>query len=189
MSHGKLGKISCSDADYELEQVTSLFSDENCPSLKGKPRMFFVQACRGSNHDSGYEINNKLTRYTVMRPPLGLYGTFDTTPFEEIGNSLKKRSDFVHNPPNHRDFLIVRSAMAGHVSYRCPIEGTWFIQDLCKELDQNGFSEDIMSILTHVNWSVSERKTNPDKKKQILCISNMLLKILRFNDIAPERSQ
>jgi len=30
--------------------LTEMFSDENCPSLRGKPKFFIIQACRGNNN-------------------------------------------------------------------------------------------------------------------------------------------
>uniref|UniRef100_A0A0B7A953 Caspase family p20 domain-containing protein n=1 Tax=Arion vulgaris TaxID=1028688 RepID=A0A0B7A953_9EUPU len=36
--------------------VVQVFSDESCPRLIGKPRLFFVQACRGTKCDDGVQI-------------------------------------------------------------------------------------------------------------------------------------
>ncbi|KAL1481716.1 hypothetical protein MTO96_050388, partial [Rhipicephalus appendiculatus] len=30
-----------------VEDVYEQFNNENCPALQGKPKLFFIQACRG----------------------------------------------------------------------------------------------------------------------------------------------
>ncbi|KAH3862874.1 hypothetical protein DPMN_025849 [Dreissena polymorpha] len=37
--------------------ITEMFSDDNCPSLKDKPKLFIIQACRGEEHDSGADLS------------------------------------------------------------------------------------------------------------------------------------
>ena len=183
MTHGDVGKLSSRDKDYQLKRITSYFTDEACPSLKGKPRLFFIQACRGQMKDLGHytkNINN--SRYKLKRHVNDLDYNVDTaTPFNKEEEEEEGDEDHVHNPPNHPDFLIVRSAYSGHFSLRNTGTGSWFIQDLCKELEQNGTRHDILNLLTHANWSVSERLGIGNNLKQILCISNMLTKILIFN--------
>ena len=47
MSHGEMGKIYGTDGNYvNIEDITNLFKAENCNALKGKPKLFFIQACR-----------------------------------------------------------------------------------------------------------------------------------------------
>lgn len=184
LSHGEQGKIHSFDDDYRLEEIAEFFSDENCPSLKGKPRLFFIQACRGSLFDAGHRTTNKNNAlYSINRPELRSADEIDpATPFQNIRREIEE--DMVHNPPNHQDFLFVRSTMAGYYSFRNTTDGSWFIQDLCAELEENGTSQDILHILTHVNWRVSERLSVGTKirdKKQIICISSMLTKILKLN--------
>ncbi|KAJ8309217.1 hypothetical protein KUTeg_014091 [Tegillarca granosa] len=50
------------DGPVLTSDLISLFEDNKCPDLKGKPRMFFLQACRsrfvdGEKGDMGVEIN------------------------------------------------------------------------------------------------------------------------------------
>jgi len=54
LSHGKQDGVYGIDGDLKtesgfvlLDDITSLFDGANCPSLMGKPKMFFIQACQG----------------------------------------------------------------------------------------------------------------------------------------------
>lgn len=47
-SHGDEGGcISAGDEDYCLQDLMNLFTSEQCPTLMDKPKLFFIQACRG----------------------------------------------------------------------------------------------------------------------------------------------
>ena len=49
MSHGGNGCVLGSDHDgntLNLNKVFSYFTDEACPALKGKPKVFMIDACR-----------------------------------------------------------------------------------------------------------------------------------------------
>ncbi|CAG5135344.1 unnamed protein product [Candidula unifasciata] len=45
--------------------VVSFFNDKYCPKLKGKPRLFFLQACRGSKYDHGIDIQVSGSTHTT----------------------------------------------------------------------------------------------------------------------------
>ena len=48
MSHGQGDCILGDDGKaVKVKDLTDIFSTENCPDLDGKPRLVFVQACRG----------------------------------------------------------------------------------------------------------------------------------------------
>jgi hypothetical protein len=34
-----------------VSQIVNIFNDDNCPTLKAKPKMFFLSACRGGLRD------------------------------------------------------------------------------------------------------------------------------------------
>ncbi|KAH9518584.1 Caspase-6 [Bulinus truncatus] len=61
--------IFVSDKPIKTRTILELFTDDKCPSLKGKPRVVFIQACRGSNLDSGSEIRYKTTKKTSYDTP------------------------------------------------------------------------------------------------------------------------
>ncbi|XP_071499130.1 caspase-6-like [Diadema antillarum] len=53
MSHGDREGISGKDGNIiSVEEIKDIFSGRNCPHLRGKPKIFFFQACRGVNHSS-----------------------------------------------------------------------------------------------------------------------------------------
>lgn len=44
------------DEGIEYERVFAYFDGSSCPSLVGKPKLFFFQACQGEKHDSGVRL-------------------------------------------------------------------------------------------------------------------------------------
>lgn len=179
MSHGDFGTISSFDGDYLIEDIATFFTDANCPSLIGKPRLFFIQACRGSLLDAGH-----LTQVSSYSRE-GVHQSKLSDALDKQEENEEEFEEFVHIPPNHRDFLFVRTAMPRYLSFRSPSRGSWFIQDLCSELEANATTHEMLELLTCVNRKVSERESQGPhwmhRKKQILCISTMLTKVLRLN--------
>jgi caspase 7 len=53
MTHGEPGKLYAKDDDYHLSELWEPFVGDNCPSLIGKPKLVFLQACRGDKMDRG----------------------------------------------------------------------------------------------------------------------------------------
>ncbi|XP_023568601.1 caspase-2 isoform X3 [Octodon degus] len=48
LSHGVEGSVYGVDGKLlQLQEIFRLFDNANCPSLQNKPKMFFIQACRG----------------------------------------------------------------------------------------------------------------------------------------------
>ena len=48
MSHGNTGVIKGIDeTSVQLRNIYSMFEGHRCPALLGKPKLFFIQACRG----------------------------------------------------------------------------------------------------------------------------------------------
>ncbi|OCT99581.1 caspase-3 isoform X2 [Xenopus laevis] len=53
MSHGDKDFFYASDQEYQIDALAEPFRGEKCKSLFGKPKLFFIQACRGNKVDSG----------------------------------------------------------------------------------------------------------------------------------------
>ncbi|XP_042566098.1 caspase-8-like [Clupea harengus] len=131
LSHGnETGVNGSDDKILSIGDILSPFSGDRCQALAGKPKVFFIQACRG----------------LAMQ---------DKVQADDSDNSL----DRIISIPIYADFLLSMSTFEGFVSCRDPEQGTWFIQSLCRQLAEScPKSEDILSILTKVNNDVGERE-------------------------------
>jgi caspase 7 len=58
MTHGKEDDVlQAKDKPYKLdEMICKKLTADKCPSLAGKPKLFFVQACKGRKSDSGAPV-------------------------------------------------------------------------------------------------------------------------------------
>lgn len=87
--------------------------------------------------------------------------------------------------PTLADILIMYSTTHGFYSYRNREKGSWFIQELCNQLEQYYKTTDLLSILTFVIGAVAYGKqtiTSNEKnsKKQLPHINSQLTKLLYF---------
>jgi len=159
LSHGDEGIVYGTDGVMALDILTSPFKGMNCPSLVGKPKLFMVQACRGTNLDHGATL-------VADASPV------DPEPPRRI--------------PQEADVLMCFSTVPGYYSWRNSTKGSWFVQSLCQVMERIGESEEIMRILTRTNHMVAyEFQSNAssehmNEKKQIPCIMSMLTKDLYF---------
>lgn len=60
MSHGRLCTISTSDwKEMQIMDIVNAFNDETCPTLKNKPKLFFIQACQTIKTPEEFNVNLK----------------------------------------------------------------------------------------------------------------------------------
>ena len=54
LTHGRLGEVFGIDGVcVEIRDLTAALKPSSCPSLAGKPKLFFVQACQGKKNQVG----------------------------------------------------------------------------------------------------------------------------------------
>ena len=109
LSHGNEGILYGYDHSYPAQKIWEPFTADRCPSLAGKPKLFFLQACQGSKMDSGASV--KMTRTST--DSLASYKT-----------------------PLFADFLMAHSTVTGYYSWRNTVQGSWFIQVKRNSLQQ-----------------------------------------------------
>lgn len=55
LSHGENGSIICTNGEKVLiEDILSKFNNREAPTLKGKPKFFIFQSCRGLKIGKSY---------------------------------------------------------------------------------------------------------------------------------------
>ncbi|NXY85962.1 CASP8 protein, partial [Alcedo cyanopectus] len=155
-SHGVKDKIKGVDSEFvNIKDLVSCFTGSNCPSLAGKPKLFFIQACQGYlGHPS----------VTIEADASGHLET-DATPLTTI--------------PNLADILVGMATVEGYECYRFEETGSIYIQCLCDKMKllcpQH---KDLITILTEVNNEVGRQVLNG--QKQMPKISSTLRKQLIF---------
>ncbi|NWX44706.1 CASP8 protein, partial [Steatornis caripensis] len=162
LSHGKKGIIYGVDGqEVPIQELTTSFTGQNCHSLAGKPKVFFVQACQGDACQKGVTIEMDS-------------GEQDCS----VETDARFQLDCI---PTEADFLLGMATLQDYVSYRSPKEGTWYIQALCQHLEYScPRGEDILTILTAVNQEVSRKSCKPNAEKQMPQPSFTLRKKLIF---------
>uniref|UniRef100_A0AAQ6A2C2 Caspase-8 n=1 Tax=Amphiprion ocellaris TaxID=80972 RepID=A0AAQ6A2C2_AMPOC len=145
LSHGENECVYGTDEQpVVLRDLTLPFKSGSAPTLAGKPKLFFIQACQGSSYQEG----------AVPCPPTPAPEEVErTSPLEEDAGPV--RSETV---PWDADFLIGMATVPECKSFRNTVTGSIYIQELCKQLTKSALSsekDDIHSVLTRVNREVS----------------------------------
>jgi len=140
LSHGNEGIFYGYDGAYPAHKVWQPFTADRCPTLAGKPKLFFIQACQGNRMDKGVEVIS--------------------------GGRTSSDSFASYRTPLHADFLLAHSTVAGYYSWRNTASGSWFIQVLGWALMRNGQSHDLLTILAKVGKVVArEYESNSSRSE------------------------
>ena len=175
MSHGKSGEVFCSDGvTVPVQTVHDMFS--KCDTLSGKPKLCFIQACRGDEEDEGVTVT------TDISTPVPSSSSHVDSPIDTVKPSASK-------VPTHADFLYAFSTVDEHVSYRHAALGSYYVRALVEVFRGRAVFDHLLDILTRVNQKVSDMeatmrsvKNRTDIKtfKQMPEVRHTLRKKVRF---------
>nr|XP_012416703.1 PREDICTED: caspase-9 isoform X2 [Odobenus rosmarus divergens] len=154
-----------------IEKIVNIFNGASCPSLGGKPKLFFIQACGGEQKDHGFEV-------ACASPEDRTSGSdpeSDAAPFQE-GLGPFDQPDAVSSLPTPSDIFVSYSTFPGFVSWRDTKRGSWYVETLDGVFEQWAHSEDLQTLLLRVANAVSQKGIY----KQIPGYFNFLRKKLFF---------
>jgi hypothetical protein len=168
MSHGFAHGIYGTDGEKVFIQrdIREHLTADKCYSLAKKPKLIFVQACRGGNPDKPVVVTDSPS------PQAG------TMPSQEISSqqsyipaNLDHSSDFIspefQHPevtcvPQDSDIMIAYAATANHAALRNVTTGGWFVSQLYDVMDKYAATEDLQSMMTKVTGKVATRRSARD---------------------------
>ncbi|CAG0894757.1 unnamed protein product [Cyprideis torosa] len=107
-----------------LAWIVSRFSDKNCPSLRDKPKVFIVQACRAHNYNPGKIPGN--------------------------WNTILKEKLFKKGWPLPVHCAIFKSCVEGMSSFRHVKEGTRFINSFIEAIQKYAYKHNLAQIFQQV---------------------------------------
>lgn len=144
LSHGAEDKIYGSDSKMvNLSSIAERFDAGNCPSLAGKPKMFFIQACRGIKKERPRRIE-----------PDGEADDMEPQPtpslIEDDGSTVVI--------PQKADFLFSYATPYGQAAFRNCANGSWYIAELCRTLGKFSTHLHLGDMLVRVNKEVGTSK-------------------------------
>ncbi|PIK55213.1 putative caspase-3 isoform X1 [Apostichopus japonicus] len=205
LSHGEREGVCGVDYNKDQPEVlrTEDFVDvmDHCPTLRGKPKVFFTQACRGTN------INKQTTTQLDARRPKEDIEREKREEMErerirkereqgDIEKDFKKMNLGENNPRQNNshvrsDILEAFPTIKDYAAAREVDTGTWYMQSVCELLKKEAHKEDLISVLTKVNNQVGERKGRLGDGSVVLqtCVfHSSLKKKLYFPPVGEKRS-
>jgi len=122
LSHGNDGGlINAADGKVvSTEYVLRRFNNDACPALKGKPKFFVLQACRGDEVDFGYVPRLETQESEAC--------SVDASGFLPSPKTFKQT---IAKDPTWEDMVILYATVPGFVANRNLYRGTWLIECLC----------------------------------------------------------
>ncbi|XP_072306302.1 caspase-9 [Eucyclogobius newberryi] len=163
-----------------VQNVTNFLNGQHCPSLQGKPKLFFIQACGGGEKDTGFEVSPDEDD-TAPSCGGGEDDQTDAIPTSSSSDSLSTSDepDARTTLPTPSDILVSYSTFPGYVSWRDTQAGSWYVETLDRVLAENAATDDLVTMLMMVNHEVSQNSAK-GLYKQMPGSFNFLRKLLYF---------
>ena len=122
MSHGDKKDViyGVDNRKAGMEDLMSEFTATNCPTLENKPKLFFIQACRGQRSDPRMNRLSASTADNIVEDSIQIMHSPDA----DLVNGVS---------PREADFLLAFATVPGYKAWRSKQAGSWFIQ-VCIEM-------------------------------------------------------
>ncbi|XP_069721561.1 caspase-2 isoform X1 [Phaenicophaeus curvirostris] len=144
LSHGVEGGVYGSDGKLlQLQEAFRLFDNANCPDLQNKPKMFFIQACRGDETDRGVDQRDGKERS-------------DSPGCEE--SDANKEENLKLRLPTCSDMICGYACLKGTAAMRNTKRGSWYIEALTTVFAEDSRDTHVADMLVKVNRQIKQRE-------------------------------
>jgi len=170
LSHGKQGQIFGSDSFLvPLDDITRKLDGDKCPTLASKPKMFFLQACRGVMKDSG--VSTVEADDDEMEEEEKVFSS---------SGAPRVATDSDITIPRAEDFYFGYATASGHVAWRDLDNGSWYVSELCRSLASYARFAGLNDIMTITNNRVSTVYANAGYKQSTEVTSRLRKDVFFF---------
>ncbi|XP_070598139.1 caspase-2 isoform X1 [Erythrolamprus reginae] len=143
LSHGIEGGVYGVDGKLlQLQEIFSLFDNANCPNLQNKPKMFFIQACRGDETDRGVDQIDGNDRAS--------------SPGCEESDANKENPKL--RLPTCSDMICGYACLKGTAAMRNTKRGSWYIEALTSVFAEDARNTHVADMLVKVNRLIKLRE-------------------------------
>ncbi|XP_078095077.1 caspase-9 [Mustelus asterias] len=157
-----------------VQHIVSYFDGSHCPTLREKPKLFFIQACGGVLTDTGFKTAEEVdSAFSIPYDPISVQT--DATPCLPADEP-----DASSSLPTPSDILVSYSTFPGYVSWRDKKEGSWYMKTLVNIFSKYAHLYDLQTLLMQVTRSISENEEAKGVYKQIPGSFNFLRKHFYF---------
>ncbi|XP_019858170.1 PREDICTED: uncharacterized protein LOC109586427 [Amphimedon queenslandica] len=135
LSHGDSGNViyTSDSQSIKISEISDYFTSRMCPTLANKPKVFIVQACRGSKHNKTVSTDTK------------------SGGSDQIDSST----------PDKVDFFYAFATIDEYEALRHFINGSWFINELVTVIRRFAIKfkkVNLEELMKKVNQSLSKKK-------------------------------
>ncbi|XP_072847926.1 caspase-2 isoform X2 [Pogona vitticeps] len=144
LSHGIEGGVYGVDGKLlQLQEVFRLFDNANCPNLQNKPKMFFIQACRGDETDRGVD-------------------QIDGSERADSPGCEESDANMMENPklrlPTCSDMIYGYACLKGTAAMRNTKRGSWYVEALASVFAEDSRNTHVADMLVKVNRLIKHRE-------------------------------
>ncbi|XP_006127417.1 caspase-2 isoform X1 [Pelodiscus sinensis] len=144
LSHGIEGGIYGVDGKLlQLQEIFRLFDNANCPNLQNKPKMFFIQACRGDETDRGVDQKDGKER--------------SDSPGCEESDANKEENPRLRLP-TCSDMICGYACLKGTAAMRNTKRGSWYVEALTSVFAEDSQNMHVADMLVKVNRLIKQRE-------------------------------
>ncbi|XP_067998187.1 caspase-2 isoform X1 [Melanerpes formicivorus] len=144
LSHGVEGAVYGSDGKLlQLQEAFRLFDNANCPNLQNKPKMFFIQACRGDETDRGVDQRDGKE--------------WSSCPGCEQADANKEESPKLRLP-TCSDMICGYACLKGTAAMRNTKRGSWYVEALTAVFAEDSRDTHVADMLVKVNRQIKQRE-------------------------------